>query len=347
MSYTTRWIAPSNIAIVKYWGKFENQRPANPSLSFTLTNSHTDTQLTVEEKEGEKSGAPHVEVWFSGEKKEDFVPKIHKFLLSVIDDYPWLRGKYLKIETANTFPHSSGIASSASGMAALACCIEDIHTTYIDPQEFRKQKASYAARLGSGSACRSIYGGFVQWGKSDDGEGSDDHAISVGAVHEQFQTIFDYILILDSGKKIVSSTEGHSMMNGHPYAKQRFDQGRHNTIALKEILRSGDWRAFISLMESEALTLHAMMMTSNPPFILMKPKTLEVISYIWRFRDDTGQNVGFTLDAGANLHLVFDKSALAAVENQLLPEIQYLCEQNSVLKDFIGKGPYKHTNPHP
>ena len=347
MSYTSRWIAPSNIAIVKYWGKFENQIPANPSLSFTLTNAHTDTQLTVVEDERKKSEVPVVEVWFSGEKRQDFAPKIHSFLMSVLEDYPWLRGKHLKIETANTFPHSSGIASSASGMAALACCIEDIHTTYFAPQKFRKLKASYSARLGSGSACRSIYGGFVQWGKTDDGKGSDEYAIPVTPVHEEFHTVFDYILILDSEEKSVSSSEGHSLMKGHPFAKQRFDQGKHHTTALRKILSSGDWSAFISLMEAEALTLHAMMMTSTPPFILMKPKTLEVISKIWQFRSDTGLNVGFTLDAGANLHVVFHKSALTAVENQLLPEVQYLCEQNLVLRDFIGQGPYKLTNPIP
>lgn len=346
MSYSTRWIAPSNIAIVKYWGKFDNQIPANASISFTLTNSHTDTILTVEENVEKISEDPFIEVWFSGEKRQDFVPKIHKFITSILNDYPWLRGKYLKIQTANTFPHSSGIASSASSMAALACCIEDIHTTHVEPQEFRKSKASYSARLGSGSACRSIYGGFVQWGQSPDGAGSDEFAIPVAQIHEEFKMIYDYILILDSGEKSVSSSAGHALMRGHPFAKHRFEQGKQNVCVLKDILKSGDWSAFISLMESEALTLHAMMMTSNPPFILMKPKTLEAISRIWQFRSDTGQNVGFTLDAGANLHLVFAESALAAVEDQLFPELQYLCEQNTIIRDFIGQGPYKKINQH-
>lgn len=344
MSYSTRWIAPSNIAIVKYWGKFDNQIPANPSLSFTLTNSYTDTRLTVEQGDGNTFDAPLVDVWFSGEKRNEFTPKIHKFLSSILDEYPWLRGKYLKVETTNTFPHSSGIASSASGIAALACCIEDIHTSYIKPQEFLKSRASRSARLGSGSACRSIYGGFVQWGVSSDSEGSDEYAIPVSTVHKDFEMVFDYILILDSAEKTVSSSAGHALMRGHPFAMQRFEQGSHHTNILKNILKTGDWSAFISLMESEALTLHAMMMTSNPPFILMKPKTLEVISRIWQFRTDTGLPVGFTLDAGANLHLIFSPSALTSVENQLLPDIQYLCEQNLIIKDFIGQGPYRKEN---
>lgn len=340
--YTSRWTAPSNIAIVKYWGKFDHQIPANPSLSFTLTNSHTDTKLTVYDLPGRSNDFPEIEVWFSGENKPEFLPKIQKFIAAVLDQYSWLKGKRLRIDTSNTFPHSSGIASSASGMAALACCIEDIHCTHIEPQPFRHYQASWAARLGSGSACRSVFGGFVQWGKSPDGEGSDEYAVPVEPVHSEFETVFDYILILDSGEKSVSSSAGHNLMMGHAYAANRFEQGKRNTVALKNILRSGNWDKFIDLMESEALTLHAMMMTSHPPFILMKPKTLDVISRIWAFRHSTGLPVGFTLDAGANLHLVFAKSALSAVEGQLLPEVQYLCEQNQLIRDFIGRGPIRN-----
>ncbi|GCD78422.1 diphosphomevalonate decarboxylase [Thermaurantimonas aggregans] len=339
--YTTRWIAPSNIAIVKYWGKFDHQIPANPSLSFTLTHSHTDTKLTVIESKTTQNDDPTLEVFYDGISKPEFQPKILKFLQAILNEYPWLKGKLLKIETKNTFPHSSGIASSASGMAALACCIEDLHATYFVGQPFRWHKASESARLGSGSACRSVYGGFVQWGHSSDGEGSDFFATPVQEVHPNFKTIYDYILILDSGEKSVSSTVGHSLMKNHPYASHRFKQGKENTVKLKAILKTGDWRRFIELMESEALTLHAMMMTSTPPFILMKPKTLEAIQKIWQFRQTTNLPIGFTLDAGANLHLIFTADALEAVEQKLLPEVQYLCEQNTIIKDLIGRGPFK------
>ncbi|MFN4300100.1 MAG: diphosphomevalonate decarboxylase [Thermaurantimonas sp.] len=339
--YTTRWIAPSNIAIVKYWGKFDHQIPANPSLSFTLTHSYTDTKLIVIEGKTTQGDDPTVEVYYDGIPKPEFQPKILKFLKAILHEYPWIMGKLLKIETKNTFPHSSGIASSASGMAALACCIEDLHTTHFAPQSFRWHKASESARLGSGSACRSVYGGFVQWGLSSDGEGSDLYATPVQQVHPDFKTIYDFILILDSGEKSVSSTVGHSLMKGHPFASRRFEQGKENVIRLKEILKTGNWSSFIELMESEALTLHAMMMTSTPPFILMKPKTLEAIQKIWQFRQTTNLPVGFTLDAGANLHLIFATNALEAVEQKLLPELQYLCEQNLIIKDLIGRGPYK------
>lgn len=339
--YTSRWIAPSNIAIVKYWGKFDNQIPANPSLSFTLTHCYTDTTLTVLEGETNQNEDITLEVLYDGIPKPDFKPKILKFLKSILREYPWLKGKVLKIDTKNTFPHSSGIASSASGMAALACCIEDLHTSFFASQPFRWHKASESARLGSGSACRSVYGGFVQWGLSPDGEGSDVFATQVQEVHRDFNAIYDYILILDSGEKSVSSTVGHSLMNGHPYATRRFEQGKENVLKLKEILKNGDWSGFIQLMESEALTLHAMMMTSTPPFILMKSKTLEAIQKIWLFRKATNLPVGFTLDAGANLHLIFAASALEIVEQKLLPEVQYLCEQNAIIKDLIGRGPYK------
>ncbi|WP_448520864.1 diphosphomevalonate decarboxylase [Schleiferia thermophila] len=336
---TAHWHAPSNIAIVKYWGKFHNQIPANPSISFTLTLSYTDTKVTLTEA---KEQLPTADVFYEGVEKPDFLPKVLKFLDHAMAFYPWLARKHLKIETRNTFPHSSGIASSASAIAALACCIEDIHSL-LTFTPFDRQRVSHMARLGSGSACRSIYGGFVQWGSTADGAGSDHFAIPVEQVHTAFLDVKDYILILHSGKKTVSSSAGHGLMKDHSYAEPRFQQAKQRALALRDILTSGDWEMFIRLMESEALTLHAMMMTSDPPYILMKPNTLAVIEKLWQFRSDTGYQIGFTLDAGANLHLIFPASLTHIVERDFLPEIQYLCEQNRIIRDCIGDGPRKIT----
>ena len=134
-----------------------------------------------------------------------------------------------------------------------------------------------------------------------------------GEVHEVFQDYQDVILLVDKGEKQVSSTVGHDLMHNHPFAAQRFEQAHTNLKALTAVLQSGDLEKFVALVESEALTLHAMMMTSMPYFILMKPNTLETIERIWQFRKEQGVPVCFTLDAGANVHLLFPK-AYKAVE---------------------------------
>ena len=115
------------------------------------------------------------------------------------------------------------------------------------------------------------------------------------------------ILIVEDEPKKVSSTIGHGLMNNHPYAESRFKQANENLSKMAEILQGGNIKDFISLVESEALTLHAMMLTSNPYFILMKPNTLEIINKIWEYREENNSNICFTLDAGANVHVLFPK----------------------------------------
>src|SRR5690606_30712639 len=124
-------------------------------------------------------------------------------------------------------------------------------------------------------------------------------------VNEVFRNYQDTILLVDKGEKQVSSTVGHDLMHGHPFAQQRFAQAHENLSAIKKALTDGDIDSFIKIVESEALTLHSMMMTSMPYFILMKPNTLEIINRIWKYRAATGITVCFTLDAGANVHVLY------------------------------------------
>src|SRR5690606_35440219 len=163
------------------------------------------------------------------------------------------------------------------------------------------------ARLGSGSACRSIEGDLVVWGTHPHIEGSSDvFGIKYPyMVHENFKNYQDTIMLVDKGEKQDSSTVGHNLMHNHPFAKQRFEQAYKNIEDLKYILETGNLKSFIELIESEALTLHAMMMTSLPYFILMKPNTLEILNKIWKFRAETNLHIGFTLDAGANVHILY------------------------------------------
>ncbi|RRA94631.1 diphosphomevalonate/mevalonate 3,5-bisphosphate decarboxylase family protein [Paenimyroides viscosum] len=331
--------APSNIALVKYWGKKENQIPANPSLSFTLNNCKTITTLQFEQK-SEKGIS--FDLLFEGQTKESFRPKIQKYFERIQDLCPYILDYHFTIDTKNTFPHSSGIASSASGMAALSANIIALEKL-VNPNEtedYYLQKASILARLGSGSACRSINGNIVVWGETESIENSSDlfgveFPYEVNTVFENYQ---DTILLVDKGEKQVSSTVGHELMHNHPFAERRFQQAHENIAKLKEILKSGNLEQFIALVESEALTLHAMMMTSMPYFILMKPNTLEIINQIWKFRETTSIPVCFTLDAGANVHVLYPNKYKADVQKFIADELAKYCQNNQFIHDEMGFG---------
>lgn len=335
------WESPSNIALIKYWGKKANQIPENPSISFTLNNCKTITTVTYNLKD---PGTDFdFDVFLDGEKKDDFKLKITTFFNRVEGYFSFLKDFHFKIETSNTFPHSSGIASSASGMSALALCLLSIEQSLTKSEmleDYFKKKASFIARLGSGSACRSIEGELIVWGKNDIvNESSDLYGVKYPfEVHENFKEYQDTILLVDKGEKQVSSTVGHNLMHDHPYAQKRFQQAHANLQKLKPILESGDLTAFIDLIESEALTLHAMMMTSMPYFILMKPNTLEIINKIWAFRKTTGLPIGFTLDAGANVHVLYPKKDADKILEFIKHELVAYCQNGQYICDQIGFG---------
>ncbi|MBC7640903.1 MAG: diphosphomevalonate decarboxylase, partial [Flavobacterium sp.] len=330
--------APSNIALVKYWGKKTKQIPANPSISFTLNNCKTITKLNFSKNKYSENFS--FNLLFGGKPKEDFKPKIQKFLERIEKYCPYLKQYHFKLDTQNTFPHSSGIASSASGMAALSMNIMALERT-LNPEmseEYFYKKASFLARLGSGSACRSIKGKVVCWGAHDEITGSSDlfGVEFPETIHENFKNYQDTILLVDKGEKQVSSTVGHDLMHDHPFAEKRFEQAHHNLSKIKTVLENGNLDDFIQIVESEALTLHAMMMTSLPYFILMKPNTLEIINKIWKFRELTKIPVCFTLDAGANVHVLYPENVVNQVLQFIKEELVGYCQNGQYICDEIG-----------
>jgi diphosphomevalonate decarboxylase len=337
------WRSPSNLAILKYWGKHGVQLPRNPSLSLTLSSSFTDTMLEYKPRE---SGDRNIslEFFFHQEPNEAFRERVLKFLESVADIFPFLRQLDLTIRTGNSFPHSSGIASSASAMSSLALCLcsleEELFETLSDDAEFDK-KASYIARLGSGSACRSIYPVASLWGQLGEVEGSsDEFAIPMaGQVHEAFKDYLDDILIASPAAKSVSSRAGHGLMEGHPFAEARYAGAKRKLHFLLEAMKKGDLDAFGKMAESEALTLHALMMSSNPSYILLKPGTLEMMERVRRYRAETKHPVYFSLDAGPNLHVLYPGDVVHDVRPFIEEELVPFCEDEKWLQDWVGEGP--------
>jgi diphosphomevalonate decarboxylase len=330
------WTSPSNIALVKYWGKKPVQLPANPSLSFTLNNCFTETSVTFE-----KSSDFSIELYVDGIKNSSFLEKIEVFIERIKEFCPYIFQYQIKIETHNTFPHSSGIASSASGLSALALCLVSIERkahSLTDENFFKK--VSFISRLGSGSACRSIYGSLGVWGEHNSYKGSsNEYAIAYNDIDPIFHSYQDTILLVDKGKKEISSTLGHDLMNNHPYSSLRYSQANEHMIKLKEILKNGDLFAFIDLVEKEALTLHSMMMTSDPYFILMKPNTLSIIQKIWEIRNEKKLPICITLDAGANVHLLYPKNIKSEVRSLIENDLIVYCENEQYICDEVGNGP--------
>ncbi len=340
---SAEWSSPSNIAFIKYWGKKNNQIPANPSLSMTLNNAYTRTSVRAY-KTGIGTGLTF-KFYFENKKVFFFEKKIATFFAKIKKEMRFHENIEFEIRSVNSFPHSAGIASSASSMSALALCLlsieEQLQQFKYDTNDFFR-KASGLSRLGSGSACRSVYGGFNLWGDSPlVKNSSDEFAIPLEKIHPVFENLHDTILIVDSREKEVSSTAGHRLMNNHPFASMRFLQASNNLEGLLKCLETGNWEDFSKIVENEALTLHSMMLTSSPWFILLKPGTIDIIERIKKFRQKTSLPVTFTLDAGPNIHLIYPSEYFEKIQQFIHNELIIFCENRKFINDYTGHGPVK------
>ena len=327
--FETCWRSPSNIAFVKYWGKKGHQLPANPSLSMTLKECYTESKVTFK-----KADSLSVDLFLDGTKQDKFGMKIQAYL-ATLTELSFLKNVAVTVHTKNTFPHGTGIASSASGLSAFALCLTDyLHSMTGEALngDFYK-RASHLSRLASGSACRSVYGGFTTWG--DD---SDYYASKI-EVHPDLAHLKDSVLVVSGKEKVVSSTAGHGQMKDHAFAAARFVQAKNNFDKIVPAMKSGDIDTMGQILENEAMSLHAMMMTSPVAYTLLKPNTLAAIDMIWAFRRETKLPLYFTLDAGPNLHLIYPESQQHKIRTFIEHELSPLAEK--IIQDERGEGPVK------
>ena len=340
----SQWQSPSNIALIKYWGKKPDQIPMNPSLSLTLTNCFSKTRISYQ-SDLLSDDDFKFSLLFEGKREISFENKLLTFFERIKHYCPYLLNLKLIIESSNSFPHSSGIASSASFYSALSLSIMDIekHLNSKIEKKFFLKKASFLARLGSGSACRSLMGPVSLWGESELFKDSTDlYAIKYqNEINTIFNDMNDTVLLVDKGKKDVSSSLGHDLMNGHSFSNDRIKQAHNNLKQIKNALKTGDYDLFIKIVEIEALSLHAMMMTSIPYFILMKPNTLQIIKEVWKYRKETNSKICFTLDAGANIHLLYPQNEYEKIQNFISLKLSIFCENGEYINDKIGVGPNK------
>ena len=196
---------------------------------------------------------------------------------------------------------------------------------------------SHYARLGSGSAARSVFGGVVTWGASSLVENSSDlFATKLNEeIHSDMKNICDTIVIIHDGVKEVSSTMGHSLMENHPFRDVRILNANNRFKELIEAMKLGDFSSWGKIIEAEALELHAMMMTSNPSYILLKPKTLDVLETVRNIRKEHSVDLYFTLDAGPNVHLLYPEKQ----KSQVLKLIKENITGLKLINDKTGPGP--------
>lgn len=335
------WKCPSNIALVKYWGKKQNQIPCNASLSLTLKEAYTQSRIKAS-----FAASSSVQFYLEEERNVKFEERITKYIQNIADYLPFLKNCALEIHSSNSFPHSSGIASSASGFGALALGLLDIQyqldNKKLDDTYYRQ--ASYLARLGSGSACRSVYGGITVWGEHHKvSDSSNEYAVQL-STPKALEGFRDYILLVETGSKKVSSSVGHGLMDGHPFAEARFNQASTNLSKMLLALASENVSQIGLLSELEALTLHAMMMSSTPHFMLFKPNSIAIIEEITQFREQTGEEIYFTLDAGANVHVLCSNKSAKACEELIKTTLIAYCENEKYICDQLGDGPERLTS---
>ncbi len=338
------WNSPSNIALVKYWGKQEGQIPRNPSISFTLSKSFTQTEMVVTARKKKSD----IDIVYKFEKKENdkFAKKIQDYFLRVKEVFPFVENYDFEINSFNTFPHSAGIASSASFMSSLSLCLCSLEEQLLKTLDFQSEsffnKASYLARIGSGSACRSLWGGVVSWEKEGD-HNSYLYGKNILEVDEIFKDYRDAILLVDTSPKAISSSQGHKLMDESIYADTRYKQASDHHRQMKTALKSGDLNLFGTILEKESLGLHGLMLTSNAPYCLLKPNSIEIIGKVIAFRKESKLPLYFTLDAGPNIHLLYPLKHQKEVEIFIENDLKQFCESGSIIYDSVGAGPTKES----
>jgi len=294
--------APSNIAFIKYWGKANPKLrlPLSDSISMNLSNIYTIT--TVEFSKDLKKD----QVEMDGEvMKEEEIARVTKHL-DRVRNLADIKLK-AKVKTKNNFPKGTGVASSASGFAALSLAASEAAGLKLS-----KRKLSILARLGSGSACRSIPDGFVEWRKGKDSNSSYSYSL----YSPKYWSLVDIVAMVDVKEKKVSSTKGHGLAKKSPFLATRVNGLGQKLKIIKKTIKDKNFEKFGEILEEDTLNMHAVMMTSTPAILYWQGKTIEIMQAIRSWREE-GTKSYFTIDAGPTVHIKKKKKDVLSVKRKL------------------------------
>jgi diphosphomevalonate decarboxylase len=295
-------IAPANIAFIKYWGNRDPdlRLPVNDSLSMNLSAAVTRTTVAFQ---------PHRDtdrIVIDGSVRAGPAADRVTRHIDLIRQRAGISARALVV-SSSTFPAGTGIASSASGFAALTLASSAAAGLVLD-----ERNLSALARRGSGSAARSVPGGFVVWRAAEHDE--DSYAYSIAP--PEHWDLHDLVAIVSREHKAVGSSDGHAAALLSPYYEARQVELRQRLPAVTRSLLDRDMATFGPALEAEAISLHVVAMTSHPPLLYWQPATLALMRQVpvWRGQ---GLVIYFTLDAGPNVHLLCEGHVAAAVETEL------------------------------
>jgi diphosphomevalonate decarboxylase len=306
-------IAHPNIAFIKYWGNRDDELrlPANPSLSMNLGELHTTTTVAFD------AGLERDEVIIDGQPAEEAARgrvSTHLDLIRQLGGMPRpspvasgaARRSATRVVSRSNFPPGVGIASSASAFAALtvaACAAAGLNLT--------EAELSALARRGSGSACRSVPGGYTEWMMGRGNATSFAHSIAPASHWE----LRDLVVVVSREHKVVGSSRGHGLAVSSPLHAARLLAVPAMLAACKRALLARDLEAMGVLIEEDTVMMHAVMMTSRPALYYWAPATIGVIQAVQSWRT-AGLPVYFTIDAGPNVHLICEAGDAAQVESR-------------------------------
>lgn len=281
-------ISPSNVALIKYWGRSNeyDRLPANGSIAMNLSNLFTTT--TVEFDPFLKED----DVTINNKKVAKEVERVTKQL----DRIRGVAGKkiFAKVVSENSFPSSSGLSSSASGFAALSAA-----TAKAIGLDLPEKEMSILARQGSGSACRSIPSGFVEWYKGESSETS--YAKSI--FPSNHWDICDVVVVVSDKKKYIPTSASHKTAYTSPFFEKRLTLLPKRITEIKKHIKEKDFSKFGELIEKEALEFHAILLTSNPPLLYWLPETLFAMHDVQQLRNE-GIEAYFTINTGHDMHVI-------------------------------------------
>ncbi len=298
--------ANTNIALIKYWGKRDEKLflPMNSSLSITLNSFYTIT--TVEFKKELKEDKF---IWDQAPQSANELMKISSFLDIIRKEAEV--SLYANVITENHVPTAAGFASSASGYAALAAAATMALGLHLSPEELSK-----IARQGSGSACRSIHGGFVEWQKGSLEDGSDSYARQI--LDENAWNLTILSVMVTAGRKKVSSREGMKRtVETSPFYQGWLDTVGEDMEAAKKAIWNRDFNTLGEVLEGNALKMHATMLGAKPPIIYWEGGTMEVMHRIQELRQE-GIPAFFTIDAGPNVKVLCEPKKEDKVKQALM-----------------------------
>ncbi len=301
-------IAPSNIAFIKYWGLKEEflRLPTNGSISMNLSNLLTTT--TVEFSQNFKEDGIIINNKTQEKEAKRVVAHLNRIRsLAKIS-------LFAKVVSINNFPTGTGLSSSASGFAALTTA----GAAAAGLKLFEKE-LSILSRLGSGSACRSIPDGFTEWYQGETNETS--YAVSL--YPPEYWDIVDIVAVVNVGPKDIPTSQGQKLARSSPFFSTRLEFINKKIKTLKKYLKEKNFVSFGELIESEALELHAIMLTSTPSLIYWLPGTISVMKQVQKWRKE-GIQVYFTVNTGQDVHIICQKknAEKVTVLVQKIPEVK-------------------------